>query len=98
MIPAAVDYVRAGSIDEALAALATPDAKLLAGGQSLLPAMKLRIARPSLLVDVGGLEMSGVEERDGIATRSDDDHRSTESPTTTQATEDPPRHEPRHRQ
>ena len=41
MIPAAVDYVRAGSVEEALDALAAPDAKLLAGGQSLLPAMKL---------------------------------------------------------
>lgn len=65
MIPASVDYVRASSIDEALAALATPDAKLLAGGQSLLPAMKLRIARPALLVDISALELSRIEERDG---------------------------------
>ena len=65
MIPAAVDYVRAGSIEEALEALAEPDAKLLAGGQSLLPAMKLRIARPSVVVDIGGLELAGIEERDG---------------------------------
>lgn len=65
MIPAAVEYVRPGSLDEALEAIAAPDAKLLAGGQSLLPAMKLRIARPSLLVDIGGLDLRGVEERDG---------------------------------
>jgi len=65
MIPAAVDYVRAGSVDEALEALATPDAKLLAGGQSLLPAMKLRIARPSVVVDIGGLGLEGIAERDG---------------------------------
>jgi aerobic carbon-monoxide dehydrogenase medium subunit len=65
VIPASVDYVRAGSVEEALEALATPDAKLLAGGQSLLPAMKLRIARPSVLVDIGGLGLSGIEERDG---------------------------------
>jgi carbon-monoxide dehydrogenase medium subunit len=65
MIPAVCDYVRAGSIDEALEALATPDAKLLSGGQSLLPAMKLRIARPSLLVDVGGLDLGGLEECSG---------------------------------
>jgi aerobic carbon-monoxide dehydrogenase medium subunit len=65
MIPAAVDYVRAGSVEEALEALAQPDAKLLAGGQSLLPAMKLRIARPSVVVDIGALGLSGIEERDG---------------------------------
>ena len=65
MIPAAVDYVRASSIEEALDALAQPDAKLLAGGQSLLPAMKLRIARPSVVVDIGALGLSGIEERDG---------------------------------
>ena len=65
MIPATVDYVRAGSVEEALEALAQPDAKLLAGGQSLLPAMKLRIARPSVVVDIGGLGLDGIEERDG---------------------------------
>ena len=65
MIPAAVDYVRAGSVEEALDALAAPDAKLLAGGQSLLPAMKLRIARPSVVVDIGGLGLDGIEERNG---------------------------------
>lgn len=65
MIPAAVDYVRAGSFEEALDALGQPDAKLLAGGQSLLPAMKLRIARPSLVVDIGGLQLAGIEERNG---------------------------------
>jgi aerobic carbon-monoxide dehydrogenase medium subunit len=65
VIPASVDYVRAGSVEEALDALATPDAKLLAGGQSLLPAMKLRIARPAVVVDIGGLELGGIEERNG---------------------------------
>jgi carbon-monoxide dehydrogenase medium subunit len=65
VIPAAVDYVRAGSIEEALEALGQPDAKLLAGGQSLLPAMKLRIARPSVVVDIGGLGMGGIEQRNG---------------------------------
>jgi len=64
VIPATFDYVRASSVEDALEALAVPDARLLAGGQSLLPAMKLRIARPSLLVDIGGLGLSGVEERD----------------------------------
>jgi carbon-monoxide dehydrogenase medium subunit len=57
VIPAAFDYVRAGSADEALAALAEhgDDAKLLAGGMSLLPLMKLRLATPAVLVDVGRL-------------------------------------------
>jgi carbon-monoxide dehydrogenase medium subunit len=65
VIPAAVDYVRAGSVEEALDALAAPDAKLLAGGQSLLPAMKLRIARPSVVVDISDLDLNGIEERNG---------------------------------
>ena len=57
MIPAAFDYVRAGSADEAIAALAEhgDEAKLLAGGHSLVPLMKLRLATPSVLVDVGRL-------------------------------------------
>jgi aerobic carbon-monoxide dehydrogenase medium subunit len=68
VIPAAVDYRRPGSIEEALEALDTPDAKVLAGGQSLLPAMKLRIARPSLVVDAGGLGLEGIEaSADAIA-------------------------------
>jgi aerobic carbon-monoxide dehydrogenase medium subunit len=65
MIPAAVDYLRAGSLEEALDALTAPDAKLLAGGQSLLPAMKLRIARPSVVVDISGLDLDRIEERNG---------------------------------
>ena len=57
MIPVAFDYVRAGSAAEALAALAEhgDEAKLLAGGHSLLPMMKLRLAYPSVLVDIGRL-------------------------------------------
>ncbi|MFV0258488.1 MAG: FAD binding domain-containing protein [Acidimicrobiales bacterium] len=57
MIPVAFDYVRAGSADEALAALAEhgDEAKLIAGGHSLLPMMKLRLAYPSVLVDIGRL-------------------------------------------
>jgi carbon-monoxide dehydrogenase medium subunit len=55
MIPAAFDYVRAESADHAIAQLAEhgDDAKLLAGGMSLLPLMKLRFATPSVLVDIG---------------------------------------------
>ncbi len=57
MIPVAFDYERAGSADEALALLAEhgDEAKLLAGGHSLLPVMKLRLAYPSVLVDIGRL-------------------------------------------
>ena len=57
MIPAAFDYVRADSADAAIAALVEhgDDAKLLAGGHSLLPLMKLRLAAPSVLVDIGRL-------------------------------------------
>jgi carbon-monoxide dehydrogenase medium subunit len=57
MIPAPFEYHRAVSIDDAIAALGRDeDAKLLAGGHSLIPALKLRIARPSVLVDVGRLD------------------------------------------
>jgi aerobic carbon-monoxide dehydrogenase medium subunit len=54
VIPAPFDYVRAGSVDEAVTLLGEhgDDAKLLAGGHSLLPMMKLRLAFPSVLVDV----------------------------------------------
>ena len=65
MIPAAFSYARADSVDEAIALLAEhgDEAKLLAGGHSLLPLMKLRLATPSVLVDVGRLdELSYVRE------------------------------------
>ena len=57
MIPAPFDYTRAASVEEAVALLAEHGdaAKLLAGGHSLLPLMKLRLAVPSVLVDVGRL-------------------------------------------
>ena len=66
MIPAAFDYRRAGSVDEALALLASHDgAKVLAGGQSLLPLMKLRLASPGTLVDIGRLdELRGISRLD----------------------------------
>jgi carbon-monoxide dehydrogenase medium subunit len=58
VIPAAFDYQRADSVDEAIALLTEhgDEAKLLAGGHSLLPMMKLRLAVPSVLVDVGRLD------------------------------------------
>ena len=63
MIPAAFGYQRPTSLDEALAAIASADGgvKVLAGGQSLLPLMKLRLARPETLVDIGRIaELRGV--------------------------------------
>jgi len=65
VIPAELDYRRAESLEDALAALAEPEAKALAGGQSLVSVLKLRLVRPRLLVDIGGLELRGVEELDG---------------------------------
>ncbi|HEU5239649.1 MAG TPA: xanthine dehydrogenase family protein subunit M [Pyrinomonadaceae bacterium] len=57
MIPAQFDYVRAKTIDEALSLLSqNEDAKILAGGHSLIPAMKLRLAMPSMLVDIGRIK------------------------------------------
>lgn len=65
MIPATTRYARAKDLDHALELLGEPDAKAIAGGQSLIPVMKLRIARPALVVDISGLDLRGVTERDG---------------------------------
>ncbi|MBY0397627.1 MAG: FAD binding domain-containing protein, partial [Thermoleophilia bacterium] len=67
MIPATFDYEVAESVDHALELLRTrEDAKLLAGGHSLLPLMKLRLARPGTLIDIGRLEgLSGVRDAGG---------------------------------
>jgi carbon-monoxide dehydrogenase medium subunit len=68
VIPGAFEYLRAGSVDEAVAALAEhgDDAKLLAGGHSLLPLMKLRLAMPAVLVDVARIPgLSYVRVEDG---------------------------------
>ena len=65
MIPAPFDYVRATSIDEAITLVAShgDDAKFLAGGHSLVPLMKLRLAQPAVLVDVGRIrELSYVRD------------------------------------
>jgi carbon-monoxide dehydrogenase medium subunit len=69
MIPAAFDYARPSSIDEALQAIAAggEDVKILAGGQSLIPVMRLRLAAPSTVVDLGRVqELRGVRD-DGDA-------------------------------
>ena len=67
MIPAEFDYVAPATLDEAVRALAaTPGAKLLAGGMSLVPALKHRLASPPLLVDLGRIPgLAGVEARGG---------------------------------
>lgn len=65
MIPAAFDYVRPDSVSDAVQALqsAGEDAKVLAGGQSLIPVLRLRMAYPSVLVDIGRVpELTGVRE------------------------------------
>jgi aerobic carbon-monoxide dehydrogenase medium subunit len=64
MIPAAFEYEVAESVEHAIELLgATDDAKLLAGGQSLLPLMKFRLARPAKLIDIGRVSgLSGVND------------------------------------
>ncbi len=68
MFPAAFEYVRARSPQEALAALAQhgADARVLAGGQSLIPAMRYRLARPAVLVDINPIEeLAYIKEANG---------------------------------
>jgi carbon-monoxide dehydrogenase medium subunit len=67
MIPYPFTYHRAQSVKEAETLLARwPDAKLLAGGHSLIPAMKLRLSNPSELIDISGVpELSYIREREG---------------------------------
>ena len=71
MIPAAFDYVRPASLEETVGLLAEhgDDAKLLAGGHSLLPLMKLRLAAPSVLVDVGRISELDYIRVDGDVVR-----------------------------
>ena len=67
MFPAQLTYHRAGSVAEAVQLLSNNEgAKLLAGGHSLLPLMKLRLASPAVLVDIGRIEaLKGVSASDG---------------------------------
>ena len=69
MIPAAFDYLRAHTTDEAFAHLQQhgAEARVLAGGQSLIPAMRFRLARPAVLVDINGIgELNYVRTSDGV--------------------------------
>jgi aerobic carbon-monoxide dehydrogenase medium subunit len=76
-VPAYVEYERATSVDHALALLARfgPEARILAGGHSLIPMMKLRLAQPETLIDINGLselsylKVTGGELRIGAMTR-----------------------------
>jgi carbon-monoxide dehydrogenase medium subunit len=71
VIPAEFDYVAPGSLDDALKALADggEDAKVLAGGHSLIPLMKLRMAAPSLIVDLRQLDELKSASSDGDSIR-----------------------------
>lgn len=65
MIPVAFDYTRPTTVDEAITALvnAGEDAKVIAGGQSLMPVLRLRMAAPTMLIDVGGIaSLNGVSD------------------------------------
>jgi aerobic carbon-monoxide dehydrogenase medium subunit len=68
MIPAAFDYVRPSTVDEAVAALVAggEDAKILGGGQSLIPVLRLRMGAPSVVVDT-----TRIDELKGIADTGD---------------------------
>jgi carbon-monoxide dehydrogenase medium subunit len=83
MIPAIFDYKRAGSVDEAVSLLGEygDDAKLLAGGHSLLPLMKLRLASPAVVIDIGRLsDLSFIRESgDHIAIGALTRHRDVET-------------------
>ncbi|MET0927127.1 MAG: FAD binding domain-containing protein, partial [Solirubrobacterales bacterium] len=66
--PAPFEYERATSVDGAIEALQRggPEARIIAGGHSLLPMMKLRLANPELLIDINDLEHLGyIREQDG---------------------------------
>ena len=68
MIPTAFEYSRPASLDDALAKLkaAKGEAKLVAGGHSLIPLMKLRLSEPKALIDIARIPgLAGIREKDG---------------------------------
>jgi len=69
MYPSQFDYFRPASVQEAIGLLTeNPDAKILAGGHSLVPALKLRLAAPSALIDIGRIaDLSGITVSNGAA-------------------------------
>ena len=64
-VPSQVEYERATSVDHALTLLSRPDTRVVAGGHSLIPMMKLRLAQPEVLVDINGLTEFAFIRRDG---------------------------------
>jgi len=64
-VPSHVEYERAASLEHALSLLTRPETRVLAGGHSLIPMMKLRLAQPELLVDINGLTELAYIRRDG---------------------------------
>jgi carbon-monoxide dehydrogenase medium subunit len=67
VIPTAFDYHRAASVEDAIKKLQTTGGKLLAGGHSLVPLMKLRLSEPTALVDIARIPgLSGIREKDGL--------------------------------
>ena len=69
MKPAKFDYLRAGTLDQALEALAQqgPDAKIIAGGQSLMPMINFRLVKPAVLVDIN--RIPGLEVIENLGSR-----------------------------
>ncbi|WP_458767291.1 FAD binding domain-containing protein [Cupriavidus basilensis] len=67
MKPTSFEYRRPGTLDDALRLLAQsgPDAKVIAGGQSLVPMMNFRMARPDVLIDINGVSELDYHRRDG---------------------------------
>lgn len=66
MIPVAFDYKKAVTVEEAIAALSGGESKILAGGYSLLPSMKLRLIQPSKVVDIANIpSLKGIKEESG---------------------------------
>jgi aerobic carbon-monoxide dehydrogenase medium subunit len=66
MIPVAFEYKKAVTVEEAIAALSGGESKLLAGGYSLIPSMKLRLNQPAILVDIANIpSLKGIKEENG---------------------------------
>ena len=67
MKPVAFDYVRPQSIEEACAALARDDSVIIAGGQTLIPMLAMRLARPASIVDIARIPgLAGIREEEGV--------------------------------
>jgi carbon-monoxide dehydrogenase medium subunit len=63
--PAPFAYAKAKSVEHAIALLGEPEARLIAGGQSLMATLNMRLSAPKLLVDINGLDLAGVSVKDG---------------------------------